>query len=154
MKQIHAKMPLNGLTAKTNYRDRIDLLHSRVSLLTGKDKLLMTMYLKNGNTFYQMAKLVGVNEATIARRIHKVTKRLIDGEYITCLRNRDKFTSTEMNIAKDYFLMGLSIRKIAEKRHWTYYRVRETMKKIQRFVRTVEEVKRQKEKSHREHREE
>ncbi len=146
MKQIHAKMPLNGLTAKTNYRDRIDLLHSRVSLLTGKDKLLMTMYLKNGNTFYQMAKLVGVNEATIARRIHKVTKRLIDGEYITCLRNRDKFTSTEMSIAKDYFLMGLSIRKIAEKRHWTYYRVRETMKKIQRLVQTVKEIKNKRDK--------
>ncbi|HDZ69381.1 MAG TPA: transposase family protein [Phycisphaerales bacterium] len=141
MKQIHAKIPHSNLTAKSEWRDRIDLLRSRVSLLAGKDKLLMTMYLKNGNTFYQMAKLVGVNEATIARRIHKVTKRLIDGEYITCLRNRDKFTSTEMSIAKDYFLMGLSIRKIAEKRHWTYYRVRETMKKIQRLVQTAEEVK-------------
>ncbi len=123
---------------KNEYRDRIDLLRSRVNLLTGKDKLLMTMYLENGNSFRQMARLAGTNEASIARRIHKVTKRLIDGEYITCLRSRDKFTEIEMAIAKDYFLLGLSIRKIAGKRHRTYYRVRETLKKIQRLVRTVE----------------
>lgn len=137
MEQIHAKMPNNGLTVKTGYRDRIDLLRSRVNLLTGKDKLLMTMYLKNDNTFYQMAKLAGVNETTIARRIHKVTKRLIDGEYITCLRNRDKFTKAEMNIARDYFLTGLPMKKIAQKRHFSYYRVRKTMKKIQQLVTTI-----------------
>lgn len=139
MKRIHAKVPHSSLTASTVCRDRIDLLCSRVGLLTGKDKLLMTMYLKNGNTFYQMARLAGVNETTIARRIHRVTKRLIDGEYITCLRNRDKFTETEMAIAKDYFLMGLSMKKIARKRRSTYYRVRETMKKIQRLVTIIRE---------------
>lgn len=137
MKQIHAKMSHSSLTAKIECRDRIDLLCSRVSLLTDKDKLLMTMYLKNGNTFRQMARLAGVNESTIARRIHKITKRLIDSEYIMCLRNRDKFTRTELGIARDYFLGGLAIRKIATKRHLTYYRVRETLKKIQQLVRTI-----------------
>ncbi len=119
---------------KNEYRDRIDLLRSRVNLLTGKDKLLMTMYLENSNSFRQMARLAGVNESRIARKIHRVTKRLIDGEYITCLRNRNKFTKTEMAIAKDYFLLGLSMKKIAGKRRRSYYRVRETLKKIQRLV--------------------
>ncbi len=137
MKRIHANIGASSLTAGTKYRDRIDLLRSRVSLLVGKDKLLMTMYLENGNTFYQMAKLAGVNEVTIARKIHKITKRLINGEYITCLRNRDKFTRVEMNIAKDYFLTGLSIKKIAEKRHYSYYHVGKTMKKIQQLITTI-----------------
>ena len=119
---------------RNEYRDRIDLLRSRVNLLTGKDKLLMTMYLENSNSFRQMARLAGVNETRIARRIHKVTKRLIDGEYITCLRNRKKFTKTEMAIAKDYFLLGLSMKKIAGKRRCSYYHVRKTLKKIQRLV--------------------
>ena len=123
---------------KNEYRDRIDLLRSRVNLLTGKDKLLMTMYLENSNSFRQMARLAGVNETRIARRIHRVTKRLIDGEYITCLRNRNKFTKTEMAIAKDYFLLGLSMKKIAGKRRRSYYRVRETLKKIQRLVTIVD----------------
>ena len=134
MEEIHKNISQRPSRAKNSCRDRIDLLESRVGLLTGKDKLLMTMYLNNGNSFRQMARLIGVNEATVGRRIHKVTKRLIDGEYITCLRNRDRFTEVEMNIARDYFLIGLSIRKIATKQHVSYYHVRETLKKIQRLV--------------------
>ena len=129
-----AKISERTLKAQNEYRDRIDLLRSRVNLLTGKDKLLMTMYLENSNSFRQMARLAGVNESSIARKIHRVTKRLIDGEYITCLRNQDKFSKTEMAIAKDYFLLGLSMKKIAGKRRRSYYRVRETLKKIQRLV--------------------
>jgi len=132
-----AKIPERMPKDRNEYRDRIDLLRSRVNLLTGKDKLLMTMYLENSNSFRQMARLAGVNETRIARRIHKVTKRLIDGEYITCLRNRNKFTKTEMAIAKDYFLLGLSMKKIAGRRRRSYYRVRETLKKIQRLVTIV-----------------
>ena len=137
MEKIHRNVSERTLQAKESCRDRIDLLRSRVSLLTGKDKLLMTMYLRNGNTFYQMAKLTGVNEATVARRIYKVTKRLMDGEYITCLRNRDKFTEEEMAVARDYFLGGKSIKKIAVKRRLSYYRVRQTLKKIQEIVKTI-----------------
>ncbi len=137
MQTIHKNIPQGTLKIKNKYRDRIDLLRGRVNLLTGKDKLLMTMYFKNDNSFRQMARLAGVNEANIARRIHKITKRLIDGEYITCLRNRDKFTRREMAIAKDYFLLGLSMKKVANKRRTTYYRVREILKKIQQLVTTV-----------------
>ncbi len=138
MKTPPAKISERKLKDKNGYRDRIDLLRSRVNLLTGKDKLLMTMYLENSNSFRQMARLAGVNEARIARRIHKVTKRLIDGEYITCLRNSNKFSKTEMAIAKDYFLLGLSMKKIAGKRRRSYYRVRETLKKIQQLVAIVD----------------
>jgi hypothetical protein len=35
-----------------------------------------------------------------------------------------------MTIAKDYFLMGLSIKKMAVKQQLSYYCVRETLKKI------------------------
>ena len=140
MDSIHTNISRKSSSVKTRHRDRIDLLRSRMNLLTGKDKLLMTMYLKNGNTFYQMAKLVGVNEATIARRIHKVTQRLIDSEYITCLRYKDKFSELEMAVAKDYFLGGLAMRRIAKKRRCSYYRVRVSLKKIQRFIMVHEKI--------------
>ncbi len=116
------------------FRDRIDLLRARSDLLVGKDRLLMKMYLDNGNTFRQMARLVGVNEATISRRIYKVTERLLNSEYITCLRNRDRFSSTEMGVAKDYFLKGLSQREIAKQRDRSLYRIRMILKKIQVMV--------------------
>jgi predicted DNA-binding protein YlxM (UPF0122 family) len=140
VERVHENVPRGGANARIEYRDRIDILRSRVGLLAGKDRLLMTMYLDNGNSFRQMARLVGVNEARIARRIHKVTERLINGEYITCLRNRDRFDEGELDIAKDYFLAGLSMKKIAAKRDSTYYGVRKTLKKIQGIIKIADSV--------------
>jgi len=123
--------------ARSEYRDRIDLLRRRLSLLSGKDKLLMTMYWEKGISLRQISRLAGISRATIARRIHKLTERLMEGEYIACLRNSNRFTKTEMAIAKDYFLPGLSVKKIADKQHWSCYRVCKTIKKIQRLLATV-----------------
>ena len=134
MDTIHNNISQDRLKARNEVRDRIDLLRSRVKLLTGKDQLLMTMYLDNANTFRQMARLAGVNETNIARRIHKIIKRLIDGEYITCLRNREMFNRAEMVIARQYFLLGWSIKKIAGEQGLSYYGVRKSLKKIQRLV--------------------
>lgn len=128
MKKLYENISEQQLAQKPN--DWIELLKGRVGLLTGRDKVLMTMYLKNGNTFYQMAKLTGVDASTIARRIHRIAKRLIDGEYIYCLRNRDKLSEKEINIAGDYFLKGFSMKKIARRRRLTYYRVYITLCKI------------------------
>jgi len=140
METIHSNRPRADSTTKNTYRDRIELLRSRVSLLTGKDKLLMTMYLENGNTFRQLARLAGVNESNIARRIRRVTNRLLDGKYITCLRNREKLTRGEMAIAKDYFLLGLSQKKIASKRRRSFHQIRKILKRIQELIKTAESV--------------
>lgn len=134
MKKIHEYIPEDNAEAERGYRERIDLLRSRVELLTGEDRMLMTMYIKNGNSFRQMARLAGVNEARIARRIHKVTERLMNGGYIACLRKRERFSKVELDIAKDYFIAGLSIKKIARRRDRTYYCVRKTLKKIQGVI--------------------
>ena len=140
MEKVHANSPENTSTEKNFYRDKIDLLRSRIGLLTGKDKLLMTMYFENGNTFRQISRLAGVNEVSIARRIHKITQRLIDGEYIKCLRNRDKFTRAEMAVAKDYFLLGLSQRRIAFKHNYSTHQMRKILKRIQQLIRTAENI--------------
>ena len=134
MRRLHSDISLDDLKAQNNYRERIDLLQNRVELLTGKDKLIMTMYLSNGNTYRQLAQLVGINEANIARRIHKLTRKLIDGEYIKCIRNRARFTKIEMDVARDYFLAGLSFGAIADKRHDSYYNIRKTVLRIQRIL--------------------
>jgi len=134
MKKIHTNISQKTQEAKNRYRDEIDLLRGRLNLLNGKDKVLMTMYLENGNSFRQIALLTGISDTSIARRIKGLTKRLIDGQYILCLRNCDKFTREQMTIAKDYFLTGLSMKKIAIKRHQSFYHVRETVKKIQSIL--------------------
>ena len=123
-----------GSKVETEAKDRIELLRSRVGLLAGRDRALMQMYLENSGTFRQMARLAGVNEANVARRIHKLIRRLLDGQYITCLRNRDKFTQEQIEMARDYFVDGLPMSEIANRHETTYYTVRQTMKLIQRLT--------------------
>ena len=134
MQRVHANISSDDIRNRKNYRERIEMLQNRVELLTGKDRLIMTMYLSNGNTYRQLAQLIGINEANIARKIHKLAKKLTDGEYIKCLRNRDKLTKTQMDIARDYFLTGLSFKSIAVKRHSSYYNIRKTIIKIQQVI--------------------
>jgi len=132
VKRIHENTPLNAIEGRRRYREQIELLRSRVCLLAGKDKLLMTMYLENGNSFRQMARLAGVNEATIGRRIRKISRRLAEGEYIRCLRKREEFTDFELDVARDYFLSGVAIKWIAANRGSSYQLIRKIIKKIRR----------------------
>lgn len=137
MNKIHEDSLEAALKIKNEYRDRIDLLRSRLCMLSGEEELLMTMYWENGISLWQISRLAGVSWVRIARRINKLTEKLMDGQYITCLRNSSRFTKREMAIAKDYFLLGISMRKIAAKHHWSYYRVRKTILKIQRLLEPV-----------------
>jgi predicted DNA-binding protein YlxM (UPF0122 family) len=120
-------------------REIHDLLTERIKLLSGKDKLLMTLYIEKGNSFKQLAALAGVDETNISRRIRKLTKRLIDGEYIKCLQNSEFFNVSELAVAKEYFLDGLSIREVAEKEKITNYSVRKILKKIHHIITTIQE---------------
>jgi len=138
MQTIHDNIPADAMKLKNDYRERIELLTRRICLLTGTDRILMTMYLVNGNTFYQMAKISGISQSSIARRIHKVTKKLIDGGYIICLRNRNKFDEYELKIARDYFLIGRSIKQIAVKYKITYYKAHKIIKRLRHFVKSMQ----------------
>ena len=138
MKTIHSNLSQKNLDDKIKKREQIDLLRSRLSHLDGEDKLLMTVYLENGNNTFQISRLTGLCRTSIARRINVLTNRLLDGRYIACLRNRCKFNKQQMAVAKDYFLTGLSIRKIALKRHHSRYRVTETIKKIKSILKECE----------------
>jgi predicted DNA-binding protein YlxM (UPF0122 family) len=134
MKRIHENIAEQTTNVRGLNRGRTELLRSRLNLLTGTDKLLMTMYIKHGNSIRQIARIRGATETSIARKIHTITKRLADGPYIQCLRSRDKLTDRQFAIAKDYYLTGLSMRRIAAKRRWSYYRIHETLNEIQSII--------------------
>ena len=137
MNNIQEDITEEELKVRGKYRDSIDLLRSRLSILSGEDKLMMTMYWENGNSLHQISTLAGVSRLSIARRIDNITKRLMEGQYIICLRNRDKFTRRQMTIAKEYYLLGLSMKKIAGKRDWSYYRARQILQRIKLVLELV-----------------
>lgn len=115
-------------------RKSADILRDRLDLLDGNDRVLMKMYLEAGSSFRQMARLAGVNEVTVARRIRSTTRRLVNGQYLDCLRHREKLTAMELNVAKDYYLKALPMRSVSARRGWTYYRTQRTIRKIRRFL--------------------
>ena len=116
------------------FSSQADMLAIRADILNAKDRALLKMYHRNGLTFRQIAHVAGVNEAIIARKIHKLTAKLVDGEYLTCLRNRDKFNRTEMTVARDYYLEGMSQKQIAKKRKMTIYSTRKILLKIRQIL--------------------
>ena len=129
---------------KEKYRSEVDLLLSRIDLLSGRDRILMTMFWEKENSLSQIGKLAQINRNSLARRINKITRRLMEGKYIACLRNRDRFTGWQLDIAKDYFLTALSMKKIADRRNLTYYQVRKMIKTIKKKLEPVERKSTQK----------
>ncbi len=119
------------------YADEVELLRSRAELLSGKNRVIMEMYIGNNNTCGQIAALCGLSESAVYKRIKKLKKRLLHGEYLSCLRNRKKFGEFGLKIARDYFIEGLSIEKVARKRKTTIYRVRKTIR-LARSARRME----------------
>ena len=138
MEKIRAGLAEQRSRARQKYRDELDVIRSRIALLTGRDKLLMDMHLNNGNSFRQLAELAGVSEGKMARRINRIRKGLIRGDYIKCLRNREMFSDEEMAIARDYLLSGLSIRKIADKQRISNYQIRRIVRRIKDVVQEID----------------
>ena len=91
----------------------------------------MSLYLEKNMSSRQIALLLDMNPSSISRRIRKITKRLTKGIFILCSERFEEFTRDEISIAKDYFLKGLSIRKIADKKNTSFHQVRQTIKEIQ-----------------------
>ena len=128
------KAPHSDLSSEQRYRKSIGTLRRRVALLEGEDAILMKMFLESGASYRQMSRLLGINEATLARRIRTVTTRLVSGQYLDCLRHRRKLSSMELKVAKDYYLEGLPIKSVSLRRSWSFYRIAGTIGKIRRLL--------------------
>ncbi len=111
MKRLGADVLDNQAHADERYGT--ELLAKNAKLLSGRDRVLMELYLSKGTSFYQMAVLSGIAETTVSRRIRRAIGRFFEGKYNICLVNRAKFSAMELRIARDYFLRGLSIKTLA-----------------------------------------
>jgi len=139
MKRIHSNIS-EGQAVGELRQGGFDLVRQRIGLLDGKDKILMSMYYIDGCNFRRIAMLLGVNECSVARRIRKITTRLLAGQYIRCLRNQQFFNSADLQIAKDYYVGGWTIRQIAAERVCSLYEVRRTIERIEAILGVVEKA--------------
>ena len=134
MNRINMHISEQALDAKHLQRGHMERLRGRLGLLRGKDKVLMTMYIVNGSSFRQIARLRGVSETSVARRIHQIAERLTSGEFLICLRHRAQLSPRQMAIARDYFLTGLSLKQVAGKRGMSLYAVRKELTGIRNLI--------------------
>ena len=131
--------PHTGRVSAVQLRElsgRVDVLRERLWILDGCDKSLMETYLE-GISFRKIARIAGVNEATVARRVGRISKRLMDATYIICLRNSDVLGKENVEIARDLLVRGVSQREIARKRNVSIYRVRKVMAEVRRLATRV-----------------
>jgi predicted DNA-binding protein YlxM (UPF0122 family) len=106
------------------------ILRERLNYLHGRDKIIMSMYLINGISYRQIALLLKINQGTIFRIIKKTIHKLTEGVFAACIEKKEKFSSNEISIAKDYFVNDLSIRQIANKYNTSFYNIREQLNEI------------------------
>ena len=134
MKNLSHSLDTGEFEGTTGQRERIERVWARAHLLTKRDRALLALHVDAGNSFHQIARLLGVRPTTIARRIRKITERLIDQTYPLCVRSPECFTRRELTIIRDFFITGLTMKEISEDRNVSYYRARAAVQKAREFV--------------------
>jgi DNA-binding CsgD family transcriptional regulator len=118
----------------TGQRDRAEQMWALAHLLTADDRALLRLHLDAGNSFRQIARMLGVRPSTVARRLRRIAKRLSDPTYPLCVRNRQRFSKDELAVIRDFFVKGLPLRQISRARNVSYYRARAAVEKAQGFA--------------------
>jgi DNA-directed RNA polymerase specialized sigma24 family protein len=138
MERVHSNVPEQTAAVKDEYRREMEQIRLRTDLLDGKDKVIMKMYLENGNSFLEIAEVAGISEFRVRRKILGLMDRLSDCVYIRCLRHREHFSPAELVLAKEHYLTGLSQRGIARQRRCTLYQVRTRLASISHRLQMLE----------------
>ena len=115
-------------------RTETDKIRCRAQRLPDPDRTLVTMYLDNANSYRQMAKLTGLNESTVARRIRKIINKLRDDRLNAVLTAGKTLTQRQKKIANDYFLRSMTLKEIAKTHRTSYYNVRKTVGSIHKTL--------------------
>ena len=125
---------------------QVELLEMRVELLEGRERVLLDLYVNHNVTCGQLARLSGESERNLSRLVKRLIPRLLGDEYITIVRNRERFGEIELAVAYDHFLLGLSYRAIREKRKRTVNSIKKIIKRLNLWLKW--ELSNTKEKTH------
>lgn len=104
--------------------ERIDLLRMRTGLLRAQDRVLLEMVFRGGYRPTHIGRAMGLHPSNVSRRIAKIVRRLAGGEYLSCLRQPERFSEAELAMAREYYLRGRSLNEIAAKLGLSRYGVR------------------------------
>lgn len=124
----------NNQQAVKDLRTETDKIRCRAQRLPDPERTLVTMYLDNANSYRQIARLTGLNESTVSRRIRKIIRKLRNDRLNAALVAGDTLTQRQKKIARDYFLLSMTLKQIADAHHTSYYNVRKTVRSIHKTL--------------------
>jgi len=127
MQLIHPNTVSND-RRRLDIRSSIEQLAEKIDLLEGRDKVIMTMYLDQGFSMSEIARLVGISASSMTRRIKKIARRLVLAE--VCFNNRYIFETRELEVICYHLLRGVSLKKSASRCGCSYYLARKAYKKV------------------------
>lgn len=115
-----------------NLRNAVESLCEKADRLAEPDRTLVRMYLENRNSFRQMAKLLGVSEVTVSRRVKKIIARLNEPQTELLLDADIKLKPKQRKIATAYFINGQGVETISRKYRQSCYKIRKVINSLQR----------------------
>jgi transposase-like protein len=142
MTHLNASFIADDCEPRRERRDQAERIWTRADLLGNEDRTLLRLHLDHGSSYRQIARLMGVRPTTVARRIRRITKRLLDDTYPACRRHRTCFSPLQLAVIRDFFARGMTMRNISRKHHITYYRVRSTVLAAQQFAASIRQRER------------
>ena len=133
MTDITIKLPAQCDRRKVRLAER-ELLTMRLQLLERNDRAMLDLFLNHDVSLAGLSRLNHLDPRVIARHIDRLIERLLDENYITIIRNRKLFTAADLAVAYDRYLLGLGYRRIAAKRSLGQFTVRQTLKKLDKWL--------------------
>jgi uncharacterized protein YerC len=113
---------------KNELLDTFEKLAARVELLDEEQRLLIRLF-QAGQSYKAIAVMAGTNEATIARKLRKIVRRISDDRFIAVLLERNTQIK-RTKILKEKFINGKTIRQIAKNTGLSPYKIRKIINSI------------------------
>jgi hypothetical protein len=96
-------------------------------MLPDEPRAFVRLFLADGK-FRTIAGSASVNEATIARRLKRIARRISSNNFIAGLSEENNLPQEKMEILKDYFIRDLPMAKIVKNRNMSDYKVRKIIR--------------------------
>jgi hypothetical protein len=114
---------------KTELLNLFEKLMGRIDFLADQEKAFVRLFM-NSQNFRTIAKSAAVSEATIARRLKKIARRISNNNFITALTQSNGTSADETEAIKDHFLNGTNIKTITKKTGLSRYKVNKTINQM------------------------
>ncbi|MFA5783574.1 MAG: hypothetical protein WC962_01710 [Phycisphaerae bacterium] len=118
--------------AALHLRDAVESLCEKADQLAEPDRTLVRMYLENANSFRQMAKLLGVSEVTVSRRVKKIIARLNEPQTESLFNTKIRLKPKQRKIATAYFINGQGVETISRKYRLSCYKIRKVINSLRK----------------------